>query len=228
MMREGFAAVPNWVVRDSELSLQAVMVYVVLAAHQGPGGIYPSRQTIAREARSSVRSVANALNELEAAHLVERVKRTGASGQATSGYTLRPHGRLSEVESVEAPAALTGEVGARGALGEGTRRHSTPLIEEEPLKKKRTSRAGARISAEWVPSDALISWAQSHAPSVDPKSESETFVDYWLAAPGSKGVKSDWDATWRNWMRRTHSRNVERGWLPGGTDGLGREEWMLR
>jgi phage terminase Nu1 subunit (DNA packaging protein) len=28
------------------------------------------------------------------------------------------------------------------------------------------------------------------------------FVDYWIAQPGQKGVKTDWDATWRNWMRR--------------------------
>jgi hypothetical protein len=28
------------------------------------------------------------------------------------------------------------------------------------------------------------------------------FVDYWIAQPGQRGVKVDWEATWRNWMRR--------------------------
>ena len=31
----------------------------------------------------------------------------------------------------------------------------------------------------------------------------DEFKDYWIAVPGSKGVKLDWLATWRNWVRRT-------------------------
>ena len=31
----------------------------------------------------------------------------------------------------------------------------------------------------------------------------EKFKDYWIAQPGQKGVKLDWDATWRNWVRST-------------------------
>jgi hypothetical protein len=27
------------------------------------------------------------------------------------------------------------------------------------------------------------------------------FTDYWSAAPGQKGIKLDWQATWRNWCR---------------------------
>lgn len=29
------------------------------------------------------------------------------------------------------------------------------------------------------------------------------FRDYWIAVPGAKGVKLDWLATWRNWVRRS-------------------------
>jgi hypothetical protein len=43
---------------------------------------------------------------------------------------------------------------------------------------------------------------EKEAPNVDYKNEHATFVDYWIAQPGQKGVKSDWEATWRNWMRR--------------------------
>jgi len=32
--------------------------------------------------------------------------------------------------------------------------------------------------------------------------EFEKFRDYWIAQPGQKGVKADWDATWRNWVRK--------------------------
>ena len=30
----------------------------------------------------------------------------------------------------------------------------------------------------------------------------EIFCDHWKAAPGSKGIKAHWEATWRNWCRR--------------------------
>lgn len=34
--------------------------------------------------------------------------------------------------------------------------------------------------------------------------EWEKFRDWWAAASGQKGVKADWFATWRNWMRKKH------------------------
>ena len=48
------------------------------------------------------------------------------------------------------------------------------------------------------------------------------FRDYWKAQPASKGVKADWDATWRNWCRRANertgnqTRNVGTGYLTAG------------
>ena len=84
------------------------------------------------------------------------------------------------------------------------------------------------MAEDWKPSPALLAWAVVNAPSVEPLRETEKFVDYWIATPGSRGVKSDWDATWRNWMRSGHERNVERGWKPAETLDVGVEEWMLR
>lgn len=34
------------------------------------------------------------------------------------------------------------------------------------------------------------------------KRVADEFKDYWVSVPGSKGVKLDWMATWRNWVRR--------------------------
>ena len=39
----------------------------------------------------------------------------------------------------------------------------------------------------------------------DPAEEANKFRDYWHAQPGSKGVKLDWPATWRNWCRNAKS-----------------------
>ena len=40
--------------------------------------------------------------------------------------------------------------------------------------------------------------------------EYASFRDYWLGVSGSKGVKKDWLATWRNWLRRTREWKADR------------------
>lgn len=35
----------------------------------------------------------------------------------------------------------------------------------------------------------------------------EKFADYWRQQPGVKGRKSDWSATWRNWIRTETERS---------------------
>ena len=62
--------------------------------------------------------------------------------------------------------------------------------------------------------------------------EAERFRDFWTAQPGQKGVKADWPATWRNWVRSTADRlgAIPRAPSPSGALGidpkkLTPEEW---
>ena len=41
------------------------------------------------------------------------------------------------------------------------------------------------------------------------KQEAASFVDYWAGISGAKGVKADWQATWRNSVRRSHRAGRE-------------------
>lgn len=93
----------------------------------------------------------------------------------------------------------TGE-GPDGDRGEG----KTDLFENPPA----ASRKGARLPEGWKPNTALIAYAEKELGLSRSflARETEAFRDYWRAAPGQKGVKLDWDATWRNWMRRTAER----------------------
>ena len=70
-----------------------------------------------------------------------------------------------------------------------------------PTAKKR----GTRLNREWVPTREAVQTIAEDCPNFDTQREHKNFVDYWLAQPGAKGVKLDWDATWRNWMRRAHT-----------------------
>lgn len=73
----------------------------------------------------------------------------------------------------------------------------------------KTSKRGTRITEDWQPSEALKAWTRENAPAAANPREVAKFVDYWLSVSGSHGVKMSWDATWRNWARRTQE-NADR------------------
>lgn len=64
----------------------------------------------------------------------------------------------------------------------------------------RSEKRGTRLPLDWEPSDEAKIYAKAHQ--VDWKVELESFKDWWAAAAGTKGVKLDWQATWRTWVRR--------------------------
>lgn len=66
-----------------------------------------------------------------------------------------------------------------------------------------------RLPVDWKPSDYLIQWSLSEGyQEVEVLKETEAFIDYWLSTPGSKGNKEDWNATWRNWIRKSLGRRI--------------------
>lgn len=70
---------------------------------------------------------------------------------------------------------------------------------------------GSRIPDDFQVTDEMREWAKAKAPRCG-AADHEAFVDYYKAAPGAKGVKLDWVATWRNWMRKEN----ERRWSANG------------
>lgn len=73
----------------------------------------------------------------------------------------------------------------------------------KPAKPK-TSRAGTgtRLPEGWTPKPETVATIAREFPGLDSRREHLAFVDYWTAAPGARGRKADWDATWRVWMRK--------------------------
>ncbi|MGO3884719.1 MAG: hypothetical protein ACTJHU_00345 [Mycetocola sp.] len=84
------------------------------------------------------------------------------------------------------------------------------------LSKERdsTTSRGARLSEGWMPSQESIDKMRAEAPDVDVRAEHAVFVDYWIAQPGQKGVKRNWDSTWRNWMRRKQTDHANKRTKP--------------
>jgi uncharacterized protein YdaU (DUF1376 family) len=80
-----------------------------------------------------------------------------------------------------------------------------PKIEEkrEAIASPKKAPLGSRLDADWRLPKLWGEWAVDEG--VDPETvrrEADRFRDYWIAAAGAKGRKADWQATWRNWIRK--------------------------
>lgn len=66
---------------------------------------------------------------------------------------------------------------------------------------------GSRLKADWKPGVEALAYALA-AGFTEPETLriGEDFRDYWVAQPGQKGVKVDWPATWRRWVRNQAER----------------------
>jgi hypothetical protein len=74
---------------------------------------------------------------------------------------------------------------------------------------------GSRLPDDFAITDDMREWARAKAPRCG-VTDHEAFVDYFRAAPGAKGVKLDWPATWRNWMRKAEESRWRGNGRPPG------------
>lgn len=84
--------------------------------------------------------------------------------------------------------------------GKATINHKPITNNQEPLTKVVKQRA-TRLPNDWQPTDRMIAFCENERPDLNPREVADTFRDHWIAQPGQKGVKADWEATWRNWVR---------------------------
>jgi len=84
---------------------------------------------------------------------------------------------------------------------EGNATQDTEHITHNIKENKRGSRLAQDLffPKEWC--DFLI----EQRPELNAQKTFEQFKDYWIAQAGQKGVKLDWFATWRNWVRSTNA-----------------------
>ena len=76
--------------------------------------------------------------------------------------------------------------------------------EGETKTEKKTQR-GTRLPADCLLPPEWAEFCKHQRPDLVPRQVFDEFRDYWIAQPGQKGVKTDWDATWRNWVRRQNA-----------------------
>lgn len=78
---------------------------------------------------------------------------------------------------------------------------------ETEVEVKRGTK-GSRLSADWICPNPWADWARSERPDLNITKVAESFHDYWIAKAGAAGVKLDWQATWRNWVRNQRQERL--------------------
>ena len=72
----------------------------------------------------------------------------------------------------------------------------------KPIEKKTL---GKRLANDFSFPVEWEQFCQQTRPELSPIKTFDQFKDYWIAQAGQKGVKLDWFATWRNWVRSTNA-----------------------
>jgi hypothetical protein len=92
--------------------------------------------------------------------------------------------------------------------------NATPMAtnNQEPITNnhKPISRAtkGSRLSTDFLLPEDWTEFCQTERPDLNPQKVFDGFKDYWVAKAGAQGVKLDWTATWRNWVRNQRQERL--------------------
>ncbi|WP_280273423.1 hypothetical protein [Nocardia wallacei] len=73
-----------------------------------------------------------------------------------------------------------------------------PTTSNEVVREPRKKRATA-LPNDWMPDQPVIDAMKAECPGVDLQAEHRKFCDYWRSKDERR---ADWNATWRNWIRR--------------------------
>ena len=72
-----------------------------------------------------------------------------------------------------------------------------------PASRVPPGRRGSRLPPDWTPGDSGFAFASQHGlANGKAHAELERFRDHWAAKTGQGATKADWQAAWRNWVRK--------------------------
>lgn len=80
-----------------------------------------------------------------------------------------------------------------------------------PAKAAPASSRGCFLPDGWEPDREVINAMRAEFPHLNLWQEHQVFVDYWRGVPGARGRKRDWNATWRNWIRKAGKQSSRYG-----------------
>ena len=219
----------TWAVKQEVGSPAEKLLLLLLANYADANGrTFVGQKTLAEDAGMSTRTVSRHMIALEKTGLITRHKRFREDGSRTSDYTVlrddqatnRPQDNLTTGQNVQSPTD-------KNDTDQPTNCRGINLSEEQsvnsqidicPPEKPKMVR-GRRISEDWVLPDDWRDWAMAQGlPMAAVMREAAQFHDHWLADSSAKGVKRDWKAAWRTWIRNHLKWTREKAHGRSGTD----------
>jgi hypothetical protein len=85
--------------------------------------------------------------------------------------------------------------------------------------KPKASPTGTRLPEGWMLPKAWGEWALAERNDMtadDVRREAACFADHWHSKAGADARKADWEATWRNWIRRSNAGGQAKSARPAG------------
>lgn len=150
--------------------------------------------------------VATKAHEAWAAKVAQRA-RTEAARKAREEARQRSLQDMSQGLSQAPPSSVTDDVTASKGQGQGQgilKPQDRHLGLVPPAAAPPKSQ-GIRLPDDWRLPKAWGDWALTERPgwtAEDVRKVAERFADHWHAKAGADARKVDWQATWRNWVRR--------------------------
>jgi uncharacterized protein YdaU (DUF1376 family) len=86
--------------------------------------------------------------------------------------------------------------------------NATPIAtnNHKPITNNQEKKTlGKRLASDSCLTKEWEDFCVEQRPELNPTKTFDQFKDYWIAQAGQKGVKLDWFATWRNWVRSTNA-----------------------
>lgn len=237
---DAFTIIENAWLRDPRLSWKAKGLLAYIASH-APGHRLTRDQMLA-EGADGKDALISGLMELEERGYLARRRVRGEGGKITgTDYTLTtPVDNAVDasvddnVDNARAGNSTDGKTdcgrdqgehgvsagqnqGGFSGAGEPAGKKTTSENTKEKTNSSASPRRGTRLPEPFKVTEEMRTWYREKiGGTIDGQTEHEKFLDYWRAQPGAKGVKHDWPATWRNWMRTAMQRTGRRP-TPGGT-----------
>lgn len=176
------------------------------------GQIATSREALAKQTGLSEQQLRTALTKLKSTSEI--------TSESTNNYTLITICSWNKYQESNQPInkPITNEQQTNNKQITTTKESKKERKKEdktkEVLSKEKTkveNLRGIRLSPDWWVSEDEGEWAvkEFNLTTDQVIMQADKFKDYWLAKAGAGGIKRDWQATWRNWIRNDIERKAK-------------------
>ncbi|MCA1782023.1 MAG: hypothetical protein LC679_07570 [Intrasporangiaceae bacterium] len=123
----------------------------------------------------------------------------GREGGKKSGETRRTSSQVTD--PIEAPERASPEAQTGASHEAGPSRPDPSLPDQTKSEARKRAERATRLPDGWQP-EPEPELVKAIGGQRAAREQFDRFCDHWRGQPGAKGRKVDWQATWRNWLRR--------------------------